>query len=124
MRYDPLGLHTDSCLDQHERWLLEKEEYEKLWPDHCKQCDGWGYAHFPHNSAPDKVEACTCITGGFCPRCMHESLDEKGENCSNCGWHTNWEEDEWSTPGIRPEPECICLFDLVVDVRPGLGIVL
>jgi len=61
------------------------EEWLKRWPNHCKECGGWG-------GKPIGFDLCESIVPPFdeaevCHRCGERGLDEIGQGpCTKCGW--------------------------------------
>lgn len=66
--------HTASCL----KLKQQAEEYEKLWPNHCRVCNGTGVNTWYENQSPlgsgfcwleQMAEPCMCTELARCPRC-------------------------------------------------------
>ena len=66
---------------------MDRTEYEKIYPNYCKKCEGWGM--FKRLSPDIYFWDCEeCITKGVCPRCGEKALDTM-DSCTKCGWHRN-----------------------------------
>lgn len=106
--------HTDACIQATEKYNREKEEYEKLYPNYCRTCRGWGViegggdlvdygstqVHLP--TYPEPCPACS--DEGICPRCGKQDLvlDDTGmPNCVSCGFKADMD-------GLPYQPECWC----------------
>lgn len=71
------------------------EEFRSKWPNHCKDCGGWGLHSFTemhgfnHGSGEEITDPCECTENGKCPRCGKEdALDEEGQGpCPKCNWN-------------------------------------
>jgi hypothetical protein len=72
------------------------EEFRKKFPNHCKDCGGWGLHAYTQShpygmtyASEELVDPCECTESGKCPRCGHEdALGEEGEGpCPNCQWN-------------------------------------
>ena len=101
--------HTPECLTSYDKWLSEKTEYERQWPNYCRNCRGWGYIPAGYEYGAPILDPCDeCVDQGRCPRCNYQIYEspcddwEDGTVCPKCGWH------DGVTEGIVDEPECWC----------------
>jgi len=111
--------HFKDCVEAQKRYEDAVEAYRKKWPDHCKNCGGWGGFYGEYDPSPAGVslspghmtefDPCPeCMEEGICPRCgekvwdWNEVAEDAQGPCSNCGWTEG--EDE----GLPEAPECWC----------------
>jgi len=62
---------------------MDKNEYEKLYPNYCRECNGWGM--FKQISPNVRIWDCDCIKQR-CPRCGGVGTLDRMDQCSKCGW--------------------------------------
>ena len=92
--------------ERYNQYLIEYQaqmaNFEQNFPDHCKQCGGWGGSYISYDPSPSGVslgsgtmldwEPCeACLMKGICPICGHrhnnpEWMNHEGDKCQNCGW--------------------------------------
>lgn len=63
---------------------MERTEYERVYPNYCRRCQGWGM--FKRLSPDVYFWDCECITNRRCPRCGENALNNM-DTCIKCGWH-------------------------------------
>jgi ribosomal protein S27AE len=74
---------------------MERNEYEKIYPNYCKSCKGWGM--FKKISPDVYIWDCDCIKNRQCPRCGEVNTLDRMDSCSKCGWHRD--DNERGLPG-------------------------
>jgi hypothetical protein len=127
--------HTRECGERTAQQTAARAEWAKLWPNHCKTCEGAGGASVrgdsvPYGSTyvslPDEFEPCPdCAEKGLCSRCGQPGLtsEERGDRstgdppCGFCGWD--------GKDMMPSEPECVCYFleepEVSLDYLRGEG---
>lgn len=118
--------HTAACLELAAKVEAKRREYESSWPNHCRECRGWGMHAEKYDPSPSGVSlspgtmtdvwpCARCIdaaaNGGpcdHCPRCGIALSEEAAEvvaegqgGCPGCGWKVK-------DRGMPDEPECVC----------------
>ena len=106
--------HTDHCIKVQEDYKREKELFERVFPNYCRNCRGWGGFGYYYDPSPAGVslgsgsmydwEPCGhCIENALCPLCGKDIVEgEMHWFCPSCGWI------EGESEGLRDEPECYC----------------
>ncbi len=125
--------HTTHCTNLLKAYELDVERYTKLWPNHCKACNGWGGFTEQYDPSPPGISLSPgymteftpcqeCYEIGKCSRCGKNMLEHPGvalalaigydelENCPLCGFSFTGGVDEHSL-GKPEEPECLCWMD-------------
>ncbi len=105
------ALHTPQCIEIRQ----EDMQWVILWPNHCRDCGGYGQFAESYDPSPDGVslgsgymtdyEPCAaCTEKGICPRCgFLGGLTPEGEGpCHNCFWTY----EDGGRPGWKYECEC------------------
>jgi len=63
---------------------VDREEYERTYPNYCKSCKGWG-SHI--GISPDIwFQDCECVEERRCPRCGAKDALDNMYKCTECGW--------------------------------------
>lgn len=82
--------------EMYNRTLADQQEYDRVWPNHCSNCDGWGVFYSKYDPSPAgvslspgymvDVEVCEkCIDQGICPRCgEHTIVPETKKKPTRC----------------------------------------
>lgn len=79
--------------ESHEQAVAAGASWRDKWPNHCKQCHGWGGFSFyqSHGPGPSEQMFDTCDAyDNFhrCHRCGELGLTADGDGpCSHCGWN-------------------------------------
>jgi hypothetical protein len=74
---------------------MDKNEFEKLYPNYCKACKGWGI--FKQISPKVNLQDCDCVKNGQCPRCGEANSLSRAGQCSECGF--SMDDKERGLPG-------------------------
>jgi len=115
--------HLDYCKEHMEKAANLQDEWAKKWPNHCKECYGWGGMYSTYDPSPSGVslgagfmtdfDPCfECMKYEICPRCGENTLlipydESEGDfdYCESCGWSAE------DPDGMPPNPECTCWDD-------------
>jgi hypothetical protein len=65
-------------------------QWTETWPNHCRQCGGWGATGTGSTWADpgDSSDPCDALPETTCHRCGEDGLDEDGNGpCTRCGWN-------------------------------------
>jgi len=108
--------HNEYCL----KAQRQVEDYDLLYPNHCRKCHGWGvivhpgdFVPYGETSAqlPPVSDSCgECVEEAKCPRCLTDIATDDERyifDCPVCGFHYS-EEAEQQTCSGRLEIECYC----------------
>lgn len=103
------------CTEECKMYAKKQQElidaYIKEWPNHCKDCGGWGIGSSWEEYGSFFIDPCpNCSENGICPRCGKEvaqfkeaiELGDEFKPCPHCGW------EEAKTDGKPPDYECWC----------------
>jgi|SRR6266542_7053771 len=105
-------LHNEACKHAFDGYEQAKAEYERQWPNHCRECNGYGGFSSSYDPSPAGVglasgwmqdfDTCSaCVDEGRCPRCAGSVEDDASVPCARCGWTAD-------TSGAPAAPECLC----------------
>lgn len=107
--------HTKGCNHSFELHDTLVADYEQLYPNYCRTCQGWGGRWSKYDPSPSGValspgymeefDPCPdCLDKMKCPRCggnvYHD--EENYEVCPICLFKTE------ETDGLPQPPECYC----------------
>jgi hypothetical protein len=69
-------------------------QFERLWPNYCKHCGGWGGSSYQEShgfkggGSETIFDLCGALENEQCHRCGARGLSEDGEGpCKACGWN-------------------------------------
>lgn len=99
--------HSKECEAFQREQAATIEKYKADWPEHCKNCDGWGFFYYPSTRwQPEEYAPChKCIEEGKCPRCGKDAwqeLPDDSATCPHCGFT------EIESEGLPEESHCMC----------------
>jgi hypothetical protein len=123
-----MTVHIDKC----EEVSAAQTAWKLLWKKFCSHCGGWGVISYPSSrDDPGGSDPCSCLEGGFCPRCgssktkLFNIIDsDNGKRdyndytfCTVCGWNEyvvsqNNCVDDTTTSMVMPHNgyECECWY--------------
>lgn len=86
-------VHTEECQKAEAGRLHELALYLGQWPNHCVECNGWGFqgsaACGPEDVGPTPCEKCYDLN--HCPRCSNPMAFgphcDSSETCRFCGFN-------------------------------------
>ena len=93
--------HKAKCLEAMEEVAEAQAEYDRKWPKHCRECNGWGGFWFTFDPSPSGVSLGSgymvdanpceaCVEKGICPRCGRE-IAAGPCGCAPAGGDPRWE---------------------------------
>lgn len=107
--------HSEKCKQLTEEYNRRILEWEREWPNYCKNCNGAGQFVSYYDPSPpgvslgsgymEDIDPCDmCTINSICPRCGGRSLSGDGNGpCEIC----NWNYDDCKPPMY----ECLCYED-------------